>query len=165
MKKILFFALALVASLLVFNACNANKQNTPSDPQDSEKPANDSTATQDSTLVNKLVGTWFYSDGEEDTFHQEYTVTIDDKQNFDFTLKAIEVDKTVHYGYTEKGDYEIKGDTALLHFKELTWHHEWDPDNMELPRTEIFTYAIKGDTMHLNWLDDTYIRPTEFIKK
>ena len=141
MKKYLIFALALIASTLAFTSC---------------EPKDDAT--------NPLVGTWFYSDGETGDFHFEHTLIIGENNDFEYTEKALYDAENVHFGSTQKGTYEINDNTVSLHFKQLTWHMNWDEDNFTV-HTEKFTYTIEGNTMHLKWLTDDFDRPTEFTKK
>ena len=59
MKKSLFIAFALVASVLAFNSCNGNKQNNPSDPKDGDKQGQDSTAIEPAKVTAQdLIGEW-----------------------------------------------------------------------------------------------------------
>ena len=150
MKKLLLLALA--ALTLSFVAC---------DKKDKQKEE----PTDPTTPETALVGTWVYEDGEEGDFHFKHAVTIGDKNDFEYTLKALYSEENVHFGYTWNGNYELNGDTASLHFKSMTWYLNWDEENFE-PHSEKFVYAIDGNTMTLNWLDDGgYDRPTTLIKQ
>jgi len=147
MKK--FLLLALAALTLSFVACDKkDKQKEEPTPQE-----------------NPIVGTWVYEDGEEGDFHFKHAITIGEKNDFEYTLKALYSEESVHFGYTWNGNYELNGDTVTIHFKKMTWYFNWDEENFE-PHTEKFVYTINGNTMTLNWLDDGgYDRPTELKKQ
>jgi hypothetical protein len=141
MRKILFFALTLVAGVVAFTSCEK---------KDAENP---------------LVGTWVYEDGEQGEFHFKHTITIGNNSDFEYTLKALYSEENVHFGYTWNGDYAINGDTVTIHFKHMTWYQNWDAENFET-HTEQFVYTIDGNRMTLRWLDDGgYDRPTELVKQ
>ena len=114
--------------------------------------------------ANPLVGTWFYSDGETGDFHYEHTLIIGEENDFEYTEKALYDANNVHFGSTQKGTYEIEGNTVSLHFEQLTWHLNWDEDNFTV-HTEQFTYTIEDNALKLTWLTQDFDRPTEFIEK
>jgi len=127
MKKILFFAFALVASVLAFTSC---------DPKDKEN-------------VNPLVGTWKASvDREWSVIH--YTLVVDET-NYSFTDQN-NVDTKI-----EKGTYELneKEGTGVLHQKTVTFISEVQNETFPSEEDIRFKYVIKDKsltiTIGLDW--------------
>ena len=92
MKKILFFAIALVASVLTFTSCNGNNPNDP------------------------LVGTWQHIEDYGDA-RSEQKVTFDGRDNFTYSDFKYMGDQ-VHYGQIIKGSYKIDGDIVTISYAE-----------------------------------------------
>ena len=119
MKKILFFALALVAGVLAFTSC---------DKKDKED-------------VNPLVGTWKCSVEQDwSTIHYTY---VFDETNFSFTDQN-NVDTKIDKGTYELNQAESNG---VLHYKTVTFIS--DVQNGTFPKEEDlrFKYEIKDKTL------------------
>ena len=102
MRKILFFALALVAGVLAFTSCKKDK-NGADDP---------------STSSNPLCGTWRYkSDPAPDSgWYCVYTFEFKADGTFSFLDQAFAPGaKDQHDGFITRGSYEIKDDVITLH--------------------------------------------------
>ena len=109
MKKILFFAIALVASAMVFTACEKNN-------------------------ANALVGTWS-RDTQKDAsgYYETMTLIFNNDNGFVFQGQqhypqnpdAIAI-------MILEGKYEINGDIATVHYQKHGWNHgegaEYIPD-------------------------------------
>ena len=94
MKKILFFALALVASVLAFVSC---------DKKDSKK--------NEPTIQSPLVGTWFASEGSNDYF---YTFNSDGSYQrvMDYYMNGRAV--VAHEHIVGDGSYQIENDIVTV---------------------------------------------------
>lgn len=127
MKKLLFFAFALVASVLAFTSCDS----------------------KDKENVNPLVGTWKASvDREWSVIH--YTLVVDET-NYSFTDQN-NVDTKI-----EKGTYELneKEGTGVLHQKTVTFISEVQNETFPSEEDIRFKYVIKDKsltiTIGLDW--------------
>ncbi|MBQ7531681.1 MAG: hypothetical protein IJT12_08225 [Paludibacteraceae bacterium] len=111
MKKSLFFAIALVASVLAFTSCDGNN------------------------AANPLQGTWVYqTDPAPDSgWYGVYTLIIKDGKNFRFTDEAhAPGESEAHDMMVMEGEYETKDDILTLHYQKHGWIHgdqeEFIPD-------------------------------------
>ena len=126
MKKILFFAFALVAGVMAFTSCNGNNPNDP------------------------LVGTWQHIEDYGDA-RSEQKVTFDGSDNFTYSDFKYMGDQ-VHYGQIIKGSYKIDGDIVTIHYAECSWTNDGQEytkqDDFSLADEQI-KYSIEGNTLHL----------------
>ena len=126
MKKVLFFAFALVASVLAFTSCNGNNPNDP------------------------LVGTWQHIEDYGDA-RSEQKVTFDGRDNFTYSDFKYMGDQ-VHYGQIIKGSYKIDGDIVTISYAECSWTNDGQEytkqDDFSLADEQI-QYSIEGNTLHL----------------
>lgn len=130
MKKVLFFAMALVAGALAFTSCEGNNPNNP------------------------IVGTWMYENkpmnGSTD-FSRMYAIFNED---FTFELQERWVysgQEDKHYNYMA-GTYEFKANNVVLaHFKSHGWYHEGEKDVVPGFEgwDEQIQYSISGNTLTL----------------
>ena len=132
MKKILFFAIALVASALAFTSCNGNNPNDP------------------------LVGTWKYIE-ENGDIRSEQKVKFEGNNNFSYS-DYMYMSGQVHYGHILKGTYKINGDEVNIHYTGFSWTN--DGEHMEeqtdfQPYDEWFKYSINGNTLTIIRGDNT----------
>ncbi len=143
MKKILFFAFALVASVLAFTSCNGNNPNDP------------------------LVGTWQHIEDYGDA-RSEQKVTFDGRDNFTYSDFKYMGDQ-VHYGQIIKGSYKIDGDIVTIHYAECSWTNDGQEytkqDDFSLSDEQI-KYSIEGNTLTVIRLYGTGSAYTEtYIKQ
>ena len=129
MKKILFFAFALVASVLAFTSCEGNKIDSP------------------------IVGTWAQIHEDMEDF-----ITFDGKGNYTFienyyfydqeTGKKIEIP---HEHIVIKGSFKIDGDIITVHNDTETISMDGGPaQEIEWePYDEQMKFSINGNTLHL----------------
>jgi len=124
MKKIIFFAFALVASVLAFTSCEGNKINSP------------------------IVGTW--SQVSED---MDYFITFDGKGNYtyinDYYMYGRET--APHEHVVIKGSFTVNGDIVTVHNDTETISMDGGPAR-EIewePYDEQMKYSITGNTLHL----------------
>ncbi len=132
MRKFLFFAFALVASALMFTACNGNDANNP------------------------LVGTWQHIEDYGDA-RSEVKVTFDGSNNFTYSDFKY-MGGQVHYGHIYKGTYKINGDEVNIHYTGFSWtndgvHIEEQTDFQ--PYDDWFKYSINGNTLTIIRGDNT----------
>ena len=123
MKKVLFFAIALVASVMTFTSCEKNGD-------------------------NPLVGTWqhieTYGDGRS-----EQKVIFDGSNNFTYSDFKYMGDQ-VHYGQIIKGSYKIAGDIVTISYAECSWTNDGQEytkqDDFSLADEQI-KYTVEGNTL------------------
>ena len=140
MKKVLFFAIALVASALVFTSCEKNSD-------------------------NPLVGTWQYIEdyGPDRT---EKKVIFEGSNKFTYS-EYMYLNDQVHYGYMYKGTYKIDGDMVYVHYTgfmstidgEMHEHSDFEPYDDQ------FKYSIDGKTLTITYLPGTGSDYTETYTK
>ena len=150
MKKILFFAFALVASVLAFTSCDPKeKGNTPENP---------------------LYGTWRYKTppAPDSGWYCVYTFEFKSDGTFSFLDQAFAPGaKDQHDGFITRGSYEIKDDVITLHKEkkgELRNGEEYYYDEYE-PETENMKYHIDGNKLHLTRENDSEIAWDETYTK
>ena len=119
MKKLLFFAFTLVASVMAFTSCD-KKDN-----------------------VNPLVGTWKASvDREWSVIH--YTLVVDET-NYSFTDQN-NVDTKIEKGTYELNEKE---GTGVLHQKTVTFISEVQNETFPNEEDHPFTYSINDKTLNI----------------
>ena len=129
MKKILFLAFALVASVLAFTSCDNN-------------------------AANPLQGTWVYQTepSQDSGWYGVYTLIIKDGKNFRFTDEAHAPGETeAHDMMVMEGEYETKDDILTLHYQKHGWIHgsqeefipEWEGYDEQIK------YSISGNKLTL----------------
>ena len=124
MKKILFFAFALVASVLAFTSCNKEDKNEP-------------------TVQNPLVGTWTatvdrgWSIIEYTLIFEETNYSLSDKNNVDTKINA--------------GTYDVnlEKQTGVMHQKTVTFISDVQNDTFPNEEDHPFTYSIKDKTLNI----------------
>lgn len=129
MRKFLFFAFALVASVLALTSCEGNKIDSP------------------------IVGTWAQIHEDMEDF-----ITFDGKGNYTFienyyfydqeTGKKIEIP---HEHIVIKGSFKIDGDIITVHNDTETISMDGGPaESIEWePYDEQMKYSVDGNTLHL----------------
>ena len=131
MKKILFFAFALVASVLAFTSCNKEDKNEP-------------------TVQNPLVGTWTYQTPVRDGQQNVYTFIFDEKNNFSF--------EDLYYQYGSFWDGRLKTGTydidkaksiVTLHYTHTKVWGRGPTQEGPYDEEEQIKYEIKGDTLNV----------------
>lgn len=144
MKKILFFAIALAASVIAFTSC---------DKKDKEN-------------VNPLVGTWQHIEDYGDA-HSEQKVIFGESNKFTYSDYKY-MGGQVHYGQITQGTYKIEKDIVTVHYAECNWTN----DGKEFNKQEDFSladeqiqYAISGNTLTLVRLYGTGSAYTETYTK
>ncbi len=141
MKKVLFFAFALVASVLAFTSCEKNND-------------------------NPLVGTWQHIEDYGDA-RSEQKVTFDERDNFTYSEFKYMGDQ-VHYGQIIKGSYKIDGDIVTIHYAECSWTNdgqEYIKQNDFSLSDEQIKYSIEGNTLTVIRLYGTGSAYTETYTK
>lgn len=142
MRKVLFFAIALVASVLALTSCNGNNPNDP------------------------LIGTWQHIEDYGDA-RSEQKVTFDGRDNFTYSDFKYMGDQ-VHYGQIIKGSYKIDGDIVTIHYAECSWTNDGQEytkqDDFSLADEQI-KYSIEGNTLTVIRLYGTGSAYTETYTK
>lgn len=139
MRKILFFAIALVAGALAFTSCeDGNKVNNP------------------------LVGTWRHqTEPAEDsgwfsvclyTFNNDGTFA-----SYDYAYGPGADLSKPHDGFVRKGTYEIKDDIITLHCEKYGQVHEGTEEFYEdgQPMDETVKFRLDGSTLYLTFNFDS----------
>ena len=136
MRKTLFFAFALAASVLAFVACNKKDANTPDEP------------TVDNP--NPILGTWFASDVENDYF---YTFNSDGSYQrvMDYYMNGRDV--VAHEHIVGDGTFKIDGDVIDATLKSILVYmdgsKDGDPFDEFWPMNEKLKFSLKGDYLTL----------------
>ena len=124
MKKILFFALALVAGVVAFTSCDKNNIDSP------------------------IVGTW--AQIQED---MEYFITFDGKGNYTYINDYYMYgrDAVPHEHVVINGSFTVDGDIITVHNDSETISMDGGPaEEIEWePYDEQMKYSINGNTLHL----------------
>ena len=116
MKKILFFAMALVAGAMTFTSCEKDKIDSP------------------------LVGTWeqvekYYDEVGKVTHRMEAIITFDGKGNYALEeAKYFDWDEggtEVHGKGIERGSFSIEGDIVTVHHEESISNYNPETGKME----------------------------------
>ena len=143
MKKILFFAVVLVAGALAFTSCE--KGNSADSP---------------------LVGTWQHIEDYGDA-RSEQKVIFGESNKFTYSDYKY-MGGQVHYGQITQGTYKIEKDIVTVHYAESTWTN----DGKEFNKQEDFSladeqikYSVSGETLTLTRLYDTGSAYTETYTK
>ena len=129
MKKVLFFAFALVASVLAFTSCKGNKIDSP------------------------IVGTWKYAtDPTPDSgWWTEYTFTFGGDGMFSLLDVAHPGTEEVYDGFIYTGSYEINGDIITLHKNKMgeysngqtKYYQDYEPND------ERMKFSLTGNKLTL----------------
>ena len=142
MKKVLFFAFALVASVLAFTSCEGNNANNP------------------------LVGTWQHIEDYGDA-RKEQKATFDGRDNFTYSEFKYIGDQ-VHLGQIIKGTYKINEDIVTISYAECSWTNDGQEytkqDDFSLADEQI-QYSIEGNTLTVIRLYGTGSAYTETYTK
>ena len=141
MKKVLFFAIALVASALTFTSCEKDKIDSP------------------------LVGTWeqvetFYVPETKVTTRMETIITFDGKGNYVLERgKYFDYDEggtETHMRGIERGSFSIEGDIVTVHHEESISNYnpgtgKWEELEAEYLRhyDEQLRFSIDGNKLTL----------------
>ena len=150
MKKFFIFALTLVASVLVFTACNDKK----SEPTD-EKAA-----------TNPIVGTWFYADDENDYF---YTFEADGKYQRieDYYMNGRDV--VAHEHIVADGTYKLDGDIVTATITKTQVYMDGsktgDPFDDFWSAVEKMKFKVEGSTLTLTHDYESKDAWSETLKK
>ena len=129
MRKILFFAIALVASVLAFTSCDKNNIDSP------------------------IVGTW--AQIQEDI---EYFITFDGKGNYTYInnyyfydIDTGEKIQTPHEHVVIEGSFTIDGDIITVHNTKETISMDGGPaEDIEWePYDEQMKFRIEGNSLYL----------------
>ena len=130
MKKILFFAIALVAGALAFTSCEGN------DPQ------------------NAIIGEWSYdAPAWESGYYDEFVAIFNEDGTFqlrDYGHEGPGAPRNNSFNYFE-GTYSIKGDIVNAHFSGHGWYFgdEKNPVSSFEPWDEKIKYSIDGNKLTL----------------
>lgn len=119
MKKILFFAFALVASALTLTSCKSDKADNP------------------------LVGTWKYvtEPAEDSGWYGVYTFTFTDENTFSLIDEAhAPGSEEMHDGFIWRGPYEVKDDIITIHKEKMgelrdgkeTYYEDYEPEDEKM---------------------------------
>jgi len=154
MKKILFFAFALVASALVFTSCDNNKKkDEPSDP------------------AKQLVGTWSRdTEGDASGYYETQTLIIDANNAFAFNGQQHYPDNPdVIAIMLLEGTYEVSGDIITVHFKKHGWNHngeiEYIPEWEGYDEKMKYTVSGKELTLIRNYGEEYQGEPEIYTKQ
>lgn len=154
MKKILFFAFALVASALVFVACDNNKKkDEPSDP------------------TKQLVGTWSRdTEGDASGYYETQTLIIDANNAFAFNGQQHYPDNPdVIAIMLLEGTYEVSGDIITVHFEKHGWNHngeiEYIPEWEGYDEKMKFSVVGKELTLIRNYGEEYQGEPEIYTKQ
>ena len=131
MKKVLFFAMALVAGVVAFTSCEGN------DPQ------------------NAIIGEWSYDAPawDEGGYYDEFVAIFNEDGSFqlrDYGHEGPGAPRNNSFNYFE-GTYSIKGDIVNAHFSGHGWYYgdEKYPVSSFDPWDEKIKYSIDGNTLTL----------------
>jgi len=152
MKKILFLAFALVASVMVFTSCENNKKGA-SDP------------------AKKLIGTWSRdTEGDASGYYETQTLIIEADKNFAFNGEQHDPQNPDFIAIMLlEGKYEVSGDTLLVHFERHGWNYngeiEYIPDWEG--RDEKMKFTVTGSELTLvhNYGEEYEGEPETYTRK
>ena len=150
MRKTLFFAFALAASVLAFNACNDKDQNNPSNSQDTEKPANDSTAGDPQ---HPIKGVTFYYDHERGGHVRKSLYFgldnnfVSGRDTYEDEARTKKISEGGDYGtYVLNEDSSYIDMTFLGAFVVIDGQRE-DHPGQQAQKDGRWTYKLDGDTL------------------
>ena len=125
MRKTLFFAFALAATVLAFISCNMKDANTPDEP----------------TIENPLVGTWFTSDVENDYF---YTFSSDGKYQriLDYYMNGRAV--VAHEHIVADGTYQSDKDILTANIDSIRIYMDGSKDSGGASEEEVKNLIAKA---------------------
>ena len=142
MKKILFFALALVAGVVAFTSCDNNKISSP------------------------IVGTWGESDGDIDefyTFNSNGTL----QRIEDYYMYGRET--VAHEHIVANGTFQIKGDVVEVTLLSIYVYMDGSTKGEDFgdfwPRQESMKFKVEGETLTLIHNYDTEDAWSETLTK
>ncbi len=146
MKKILFFAFALVATALAFTACDNNGG-------------------------NPLVGTWSRdTDKDASGWYETHTLIIDANNGFVFQGEQHDpAQPDMKNIMLMEGKYELNKDIITVHYLKHGWNHNGQVEYITgwEGYDEIIKYSIEGKKLTIirNYGDEHPNDPEVFTKK
>lgn len=152
MKKTLFFAFALAASVLAFTSCNKDKEKEPETPE----------ASSSSTIK----GTKFVCDYERGGYARE-TICFGLENNFDWIWEMFEDEARTKLlsDYNDYGTYELNEEKQYIDMTFLGSFEIVDGERVyheghQSRKDARYTYKFVGDTMYLtvNGYTDKFIK-------
>ena len=153
MRKLLFFAFALVASVLAFNACNDKDQNNPSNSQDTGQQGQDSTAVDPQNPIKNIK---FYCDIDRGQTPTREFVYFGAQDDFEWGWEIYE-DQERTKKLSASGDYGTYVLNVDSSFIDLTFKGAWEEkdgqrnthEGQQAHKDGRWTYKLDGDTIYL----------------
>lgn len=153
MRKVLFFAFALVAGTLAFNSCNGKDQNNPSNSQDTEKQGQDTTAVDPGNALKNIK---FYCDIDRGQTPTRQYLYFGLKDDFEWGWEIYEDQERTKKvsAHGDYGTYVLNVDSSFI---DMTFAGSFEEaqgervnhEGMAAHKDGRWTYKLDGDTIYI----------------